>query len=243
MKVAVAQIPMAWTADENTTTILDHLARAKSLSADLVLFPECAITGYHRRVPEVAAPAVVEASLARIRAGCAALELPAMLGTPRFSEDGATVVNSAVAIGADGEVLALCEKSGLTASERRYFAPGRVRQRFSIGDVPCCAIFCREVRDLGDLRQELEGTGVVFWPSMIHFDLDGDHPDHVDVEMAQAFARTVGCWLVQCNWPASLNRPDLPGAGASLVISPGGEVVHRLPRDRSALDLVSLTID
>lgn len=243
MRVAVAQMPMAWTADENTATILDHLARAKSLSAEVVLFPECAITGYHRRVPEVAAPAVVEASLAQIRAGCAALGVAAVLGTPRFSEDGATVVNSAVAIGADGEVLALCEKSGLTASERRYFAPGRVRQRFSIGDAPCCAIFCREIRDLQELRHELEGTRVLFWPGMIHFDLEGEHPDHVDVEMAQAFARALGCWLVQCNWPGSLNRPDLAGAGASLVISPAGEVVHRLPRDRCALDLVSLTLD
>lgn len=243
MRIAVAQMPMAWTADENTTTILDHLGRAKSHSADLVLFPECAITGYHRRVPEVAAPAVVEASLARIRAGCAALELPAMLGTPRVSEDGAAVVNSAVAIGADGGVLALCEKSGLTASEQRYFAPGRVRQRFSIGDVPCCAIFCREIRDLQELRHELEGTRVVFWPSMIHFDLDGEHPDHVDMEMAQAFARTLCCWLVQCNWPGSLNRPELPGAGGSLVISPGGELVHRLPHDRPVLDLVTLTLD
>jgi predicted amidohydrolase len=84
VRIAIVQLPMHPTPDENTRCVLDYMAQAKVLEADLVLFPECATTGYHRGVPGQINRRLVRASLERIQAQCAALELPAIAGTPFF---------------------------------------------------------------------------------------------------------------------------------------------------------------
>lgn len=105
MRIAIAQMPMHWTLEENTRSVLAHLDQASALSADLALFPECSVTGYHRRVPGQVSRRAIAASLGRIQARCAALRLPALVGTPFFpSPADDRVWNAAVAIDADGQV-------------------------------------------------------------------------------------------------------------------------------------------
>ncbi|MBW3571534.1 MAG: hypothetical protein KY467_10540 [Gemmatimonadetes bacterium] len=53
-------------------------------------------------------------------------------------------------------------------------------------------------------------------------------------------AQTLGVYLVQCNWPHSLNDPTVASMGGSLVISPAGEIVHECPADQAGISLVTL---
>lgn len=244
-KITIVQMPMHSTPEENTRSVVDHLAQAKALSADMAVFPECSATGYHRRVPEQIRRRSIADSLEQIQAQCAALELPAVVGTPFFpgaEED--RIWNAAVAIGADGEIQAVCPKAGLTQSERRFFHPGSTRPTSSLGTVSCSALLCREVRDAEQLLPQLRGVDLAFWPGVISWDNDPyAHPDDdVTIAIAQACARTLGSYLVQCNWPNSVNRPELTAMGGSLVISPTGELVHQCPIDQAGISVVTVDV-
>src|SRR6266496_1334748 len=126
MRLALAQInPVVGDLDGNRDLILGRLGEAKANSADLVIFPELAVTGYP---PEdlLLRPGFVHAardSLERIAAETR--EIVALVGVPLFDGD----LYNACAICADGEVLGVYRKRFLpnygVFDEDRYFAPGR----------------------------------------------------------------------------------------------------------------------
>lgn len=243
MRIAIAQLQMHPTPEENTRCVLEHLAGARALGADVALFPECAASGYHRGLPPQVSRSGVAEALLRIRERCAALGQAAVVGTPYFpSRDEGRIWNAAVAIDAAGEVTAVCPKVGLTESEHRYFSPGDVRPRFRMGGAPCAVLLCREVRDAARAAPELAGARVVFWPGVIAWESGRPtHPESVVTrEIAAECARTLGAYLVQCNWATSLNDPELPGLGGSLVFSPSGALVHRTSPDAPCLEAVEV---
>lgn len=103
-------------------------------------------------------------------------------------------------------------------------------------------ILCREVRDAERLRPELGGVQVVFWPGAVAW--DSTRPVHPDDDFARDTARdcarTLGSHLVQCNWPQWLNDPGVTGLGGSLVVSPGGDLLHQCPLDEAGISIVTI---
>ena len=126
MRLALAQInTVVGDLDGNRDRILDALDEAREANADLVLFPELAVTGYppedlllrpgflraaHRSVAEIAR---------------AARGIVALVGTPYLDGD----LYNACAVCADREVKAIYRKRFLpnygVFDEDRYFARGR----------------------------------------------------------------------------------------------------------------------
>lgn len=245
MRIAIAQMPMGWTLEENTRSVLEHLAEAKALGAEIAVFPECATTGFHRRVPEQTSRGGIQEAIRQIQAECAAWQLPAIVGTPYFpSARESAIWNAAVVIDSGGALSAVCPKIGLTQSECAYFEAGVARPSFTVGSVSCAILLCREVRDAERLRPHLAGARVVFWPGAIAWNSTREtHPENmVTREIASVCARTLGAYLVQCNWAQSLNDPQASGMGGSLVISPSGEIVHECPVDRPGITVVTLDL-
>ncbi len=115
MRIALAQInPVVGDLAGNRALILDRLEEAKGAGADLVLFPELAVTGYP---PEdlLLRPGFVRAaeeSLEEIAR--AAHGIVAVVGTPHFDRD----LYNAAAVCAGGEVKALVPQA-LPAELRR----------------------------------------------------------------------------------------------------------------------------
>ncbi len=245
MKIAIAQMPMAWTVEENTRSILEHLAQAKTCGADVAVFPECATTGFHRRVPEQTSRDGIQQAIGRIRAECAVLGLPAIVGTPFFpTAQEVSIWNAALVIDSSGEVSAICPKIGLTQSESAFFHAGTARPTFILGSASCAVLLCREIRDAEYFRPFLTNVRVVFWPGVIAWNSPrATHPENVVTRgIASACARRLGVYLVQCNWAQSLNDPEVSGMGGSLVISPAGEIVHECSIDRPGLSIVTVDL-
>jgi omega-amidase len=246
LKIAIAQMRMAWTLERNTRSILEHLAQARTLGADLAVFPECATTGFHRRVPEQTSRAGIQQATRRIQAECAALKLPAIVGTPFFpSAEEVPIWNAALVIDSGGDIAAVCPKIGLTQSEATFFQAGTARPTFSLGSVDCAVLLCREVRDAEYIRPHLAGVRVVFWPGAIAWNSRrATHPENVVTrEIASACARTLGAYLIQCNWAESLNDPEASGMGGSLVISPAGEIIHECGVGQAGVSIVTAAPD
>lgn len=233
---------MRATCAENTASVVDHLPRAKALDADVVVFPECAVSGFHRQVPEQVNRREVDEAIARIRGECAALGIAAVVGTPFYPSAGdGEIWNAAVVIDQRGDVLAVCPKVGLTKSERLFFAAGDTRPTFTLGSVGCGLMLCREARDGEELRTPMGGARMMFWPGAIAWDSQPTDPDNVvTIDIASECARTLDSYVVQCNWSTSLNNPSITGMGGSLVIAPTGELLHRCPLDTPGISIVEI---
>src|SRR5256886_6469528 len=126
MRIALAQInPIVGDLAGNRAMILDGLEAAKTRSADLVLFPELAVTGYP---PEdlLLRPGFVRAAEQCVEAiAREARGTTVLVGAPHFDRD----LFNACYVLSGGEVKAVYRKRFLpnygVFDEDRYFAPGR----------------------------------------------------------------------------------------------------------------------
>src|SRR5258708_28236577 len=125
MRLALAQInTVVGDLDGNRELILARLADARDSGADLVVFPELAVTGYP---PEdlLLRPSFVAAAAQSLQLIAAETRgLVALVGFPHFDSD----LYNAAAVCADGDVKAIYRKRFLpnygVFDEERYFAAG-----------------------------------------------------------------------------------------------------------------------
>lgn len=244
-RLAIAQMAMAWTTADNTRSVLQQLGLAAQAGAALVVFPELAITGFHREIRREAQPAPVAAALAQVAAACAQHRIAAAVGAPAWIPGEPRPLNVHVLIDAHGQVQAQVAKIGLTPSEATFFAPGTApRPVATLAGWRCSSVLCREVEDDQALAAQLPPgrADLLLWPSLVGHDpaLMAAHgwPDYLP--LARAVARHSTAWLVQCNWPWALNTPESRHAGESAVIGPDGQLRLRLPRDAAGLAVFDL---
>jgi NAD+ synthase (glutamine-hydrolysing) len=135
--------------DENATKIIAACGRARDeFKADLVVFPELAVTGYppedllfrpglHRRVSH---------ALSRIRA--ASHGIAVVLGHPEATPEG--LYNSA-SVFADGELRTIYRKQRLpnyaVFDEKRYFIAGVAAQTYTLNDLEIGLSICEDIWD------------------------------------------------------------------------------------------------
>jgi NAD+ synthase (glutamine-hydrolysing) len=146
MRLALAQIDTTvGDLEGNRERILSSLQKAKEAAADIVLFPELAITGYP---PEdlLLRPSFIRAaerSLAEVARE--ARGIVAFVGTPHLERD----LYNACAVCAGGEVKAIYRKRFLpnygVFDEHRYFAPGRDLFLLEHGDVLVGPTVCEDI--------------------------------------------------------------------------------------------------
>lgn len=248
LRWAIAQPRMHWTLEGNLAETLAALEAAAAAGAAGCVCTELALTGFHRRLPELIDAAALAEAEARLRQACARLRIAAAVGMPTLGEGGA-LFNSHVYIDATGRELGRVHKRGLTPSEATFFTPGGERGWMRVGGLLATSVLCREMLDgdalLSELRAALPAGDaarrVIFWPSYI------GESDAVQAALCEAYragaqglARELGAWVLQSNWPEGLNLPGPQGFGASVVITPDGVRSSVLPRDEAALRLVSL---
>jgi predicted amidohydrolase len=126
MKIAIAVAQMDCVAGDvaaNVARIADLAAAARGLGAELVVFPECATTGYFLgdRLAELAEPP--DGETAR-RLAAVARENAVHLAVGAYTRDEGAVRNSQLLFAPDGRLLALYHKAHLFASERVACRPG-----------------------------------------------------------------------------------------------------------------------
>jgi omega-amidase len=245
--MAIAQQPMAWTTDENVEHILASLEIAANEDAQLCLFPELALTGFHRQIRTEARPEIVEPALRRVREACRAAGIAGLLGLPTFGVEG-SIRNSYAFIGADGEPGGTVHKNGLTPAELTFFAAGTTRPAMRFFGRNCSAVMCREIEDVDAIATQLatEPVQLMFWPSIVGHppgtiaEPEREVQDLGYRERAAAFARRLRSHLVQCNWPQALNAPEARYQGESKVYAPDGEILLTLPRDAAGVGVFNL---
>ncbi|HEY8103965.1 MAG TPA: NAD+ synthase [Gaiellaceae bacterium] len=238
MRLALAQInAVVGDLDGNRDRILAGLADARAAGAELVLFPELAVTGYP---PEdlLLRPAFVRAaeeSLREIAKACTGLT--ALVGTPWFDRD----LFNACAVCTDGEVKALYRKRYLpnygVFDEDRYFAPGRDLLLLRLGEILIGPTICEDIWQPGPPATDLSLAGAELIVNL------SASPYHVGKaedreEMLVTRARDNSSYLAFCNLVGG--QDELLFDGHSVVLDDEGEVLARAPGFEEALLVVDL---
>jgi len=238
VRLALAQInTVVGELEGNRRRILAALDEARSHRAELVLFPELAVTGYP---PEdlLLRPAFVraaEASLREIAAACT--DLVALVGTPWFDRD----LFNACAVCAGGDVRAVYRKRFLpnygVFDEDRYFAPGRDLLLLRLGDIVVGPTICEDLWQPGPPATDLSLAGAQLLANL------SASPYHVGKaeereEMLVTRARDNAAYLAFCNLVGG--QDELLFDGHSVVLDDEGEVLARAPGFEEALLVVDL---
>ncbi len=238
MRLALAQInAVVGDLEGNRERILAALADARAESAELVVFPELAVTGYP---PEdlLLRPAFVRAAEQSTRQIAAATDgLVALVGTPWSFAEG---LANACAVCVDGELHTLYRKRLLpnygVFDEERYFEPGTAGLVVPLRDMRVGLTVCEDVWQPGP-SADLAAAGAEVLVNL------SASPFHVGkAESREAMlatrARDNSLPLVFCNLVGG--QDELVFDGHSAVIAAGGDVVARAPGFAEHLLVVEL---
>jgi NAD+ synthase (glutamine-hydrolysing) len=238
MRLALAQInPVVGDLDGNRRLILEYLDEAKEQSADLVLFPELAVTGYP---PEdlLLRPGFVRAAESTVEAiAREARGTTVLVGAPHFDRD----LYNACFVLSGGEVRALYRKRFLpnygVFDEDRYFAPGRDLILLEHGQTLVGLTVCEDMWQPGPPATDLAlaGAELLVNISASPFYVGRDRERE---EMFVTRARDNSCFVAFCN--AVGGQDELIFDGHSCVLDDDGEVVARAGGFEEALLVVDV---
>lgn len=148
MRIAIAQLPFPVGAiDANTRRIIDTIRRARDeLGAELVVFPELAVTGYPPDDLLLRGDflGAVERALAEVAAACTGIT--ALVGAPLRRHGG--VRNAAVALADGGEVAAAykrCLPSYSVFDDNRHFVAGSEPCLLEVGGRRLGVTICEDI--------------------------------------------------------------------------------------------------
>lgn len=161
LRVATAQFrPQQGGIEANVARMVLFLREAGEAGAQVVVFPEAAVTGYLpdviARVSVPPASELVEAERV-LREGCAAAGVACVVGTPFVDSNSddeqgeeqaacCRCYNSATFIDASGNVVGRQHKMQLVPPDVSWATPGTVSNVFEFCGVQCAAIICHDKR-------------------------------------------------------------------------------------------------
>ena len=238
MRLALAQInPVVGDLEGNRTLILERLAEAKGNSADLVVFPELAVTGYP---PEdlLLRPGFIRAAeesvekIAREARGATVL-----VGAPHFDRD----LYNACYVCSAGEIKAVYRKRFLpnygVFDEDRYFAPGRDLVLLEHGKTLVGPTVCEDMWQPGPPATDLALAGAELLVNISASPFYVGRPDERE-EMFVTRARDNSCFVAFCNTVGG--QDELIFDGHSCVLDDEGTVLARAPGFAEALLVVDI---
>jgi NAD+ synthase (glutamine-hydrolysing) len=225
MRLALAQMnTVVGDLDGNRDLIHSRLDEARTGGADLVLFPELAVTGYPPEDLLLRSGFVRAAASSLEQIAAQARDIVALVGFPYFETD----LYNACAVCADGEVKAVYRKRFLpnygVFDEDRYFAPGRDLVLLEIGETLVGLTICEDMWQPGPPATDLALAGAQLLVNI------SASPFHVGKEvereeMLVTRARDNSCFVAFCN--AVGGQDELIFDGHSCVLDDEGEVVAR----------------
>ena len=240
LRVALAQIDSrVGDLEGNAEKIAAYIDRARDAGAELVLFPELALTGYPPEdllLKEHFLQATAEA-LAALAPG--AEGIVALVGFPERTDD----VHNALAVLCGGELRAVYRKSVLpnygVFDEQRYFQFGEGGAVLELGDARLGLTVCEDIWTPGPPASDeaLAGASLILNASASPYHAGkGTERERM---LAQR-ARDNLCAVAFCNCVGG--QDELVFDGHSVVVDHEGAVIARSPQFEEALTLATVDL-
>ena len=238
LRIALAQIDTTvGDIAGNVAKVQEHIARARHQGAELVVFPELAVTGYPPEDLLLKEHFLSDAHTAVQRLAAETKDIVALVGFPERAED----VYNAAAVLAGGEVRGIYRKTYLpnygVFDEERYFQSGSRGAVIEVGDVVVGLTICEDIWEPGPpLSDEaLAGaTVVVNLSASPYYAGKGEERENMLIQRARdSLAAVVFCNLVG-------GQDELVFDGHSVVIEHDGTVIARAHQFREELIVANI---
>ena len=224
----------------NTAKILDYLDRARQAHADLVAFPELAITGYP---PEdlVLRPAFLKDNLAAMERVVAASQgIAVLVGFVSVDPDTA----NAAALGYDGKLVDIYQKMYLpnygVFDEDRYFMRGNNCPVYTINGVKVGVGICEDIwYSVGPIAVQRDAGAEV----IVNINGSPFHSGKRFQRESMIATRAADNELFVAYLNAVGGQDELVFDGASLIYDSAGDLVKRGPAFQEDLILADLDIE
>ena len=236
VRVAMAQInPTVGDLSGNSAKILDFAKRAQQAGAQIVLFPELALTGYpiedlalSRDFLSASEAALEELAKAADKAGLGQMTL--VVGYPGFAENP-----SSWAIGANKAALITGGKiSGNYAKhhlpnysvfdEYRVFVPGQDLLTFEVNDLKFATVICEDIWQSGGPVAQISSSNVDLTLVLNGSPFETSKTDS-RLELVQSLAKAQGTAVAYVNLVGG--QDDLVFDGNSFVVDSSGKEIVR----------------
>jgi NAD+ synthase (glutamine-hydrolysing) len=228
LRIALAQLDLlVGDVHGNATRVIDTARRARTdLNADLVLFPELALSGYppedllfHRGFRRQ-----IEDGLAKVREQVRDVSL--MVGFPEYV--GNLIFNSAALIH-EGAIAAVHRKAELpnykVFDEKRYFLPGAQPSVADVKGFRCGLLVCEDIWEPEPAQlARSQGAELLIVINASPYEL---HKQRERETVARARVLDVGLPMAYVNMIGG--QDELIFDGNSFVMNAAGEVVMRAP--------------
>ncbi|MCX6624320.1 MAG: carbon-nitrogen hydrolase family protein [Acidobacteria bacterium] len=220
LKVAAVQFRSSFDIEDNRKRMISALERLAGEQVNVAVFPECALTGYHK-LPEMAVTGeAILAAEESIRRVCAAKKLAVVFGSV-YKING-KAYNTAVVFDSSGTLVERYGKVMLAGEQ--WATPGNHIAYFELEGVPSTVIICHDERYPELVRlPAIQGARVAYYIS---------HESGMKAESklvpyrAQIMARAVEnqVFVVAANAPG--NPADNSGShGQSRIVAHDGNIL------------------
>jgi predicted amidohydrolase len=219
LKVAAIQLRSSRNLSDNLSRITNSIHDCARQGARVVVFPECALTGYFEDMVTNLSAVQITTAAEQVAEACRQIGVYGIVGTAW--REGEKLFNSALIIAPTGKVIERYDKIQLA---ERWPQAGDHLSVFKVDGVPCSVIICHDERYPELVRLPvLAGAKVVFYVSH-ESGLRDEHKLNPYRAQIQARAVENDVYVVQANAPAN---PDTSGShGQSRIIAPDGNILH-----------------
>lgn len=230
-RIAVVQMAPEYANPEaNRVAIANLLSEAANKGAALVLFPECAISGYVFDSAEEAYPAcetIPGATTQMLETLCAERNIYAVVGL--LERDGDAIYNVAVVVGPQGFIAKYRKCHLPVLGVDRYVAKGDCLEMIDLGFVRVGILICYDIRFPEAARNlALQGADVLLVPT--------NWPQ--GAESAPEFMTRTRAWENRF-YVAACNRVGVEQGvrfiGRSQIVTPDGEIIQQADGETSTI--------
>ena len=226
IRIASCQFPVSADIRANCKWMMDQMIEARLKKADIVHFPECALSGY----PGVDTPSLegfdwdeLYRNTDSIMALAKNLKLWVVFGSIHRLSGDHKPHNSLYVINPQGEVTDRYDKRFCTGGDLKYFTPGDHFVIFNVNGVNCGLLICYDVR-FPELYREYRklGCDLIFQSFHNARQMKGSiHPVIMPIS-SQANAATNYLYM-------SLTNSSAPESWPCHFITPDGLIQNKLP--------------
>ena len=243
IRVARSQInPTVGDIKGNKDLIQRELKRAQQSGADIIAFPELAITGYP---PEdlLYNPDFIDAAKEAIeQIAKASLGIVTIIGYPEKDPNEGELYNSAAVI-SDGKIVDIYRKKLLpnygVFDERRYFSTGSPTATYSLGEIGIAVNICEDIWfDNGPTQmQSINGADVI-----ININASPYHRGKRETRLAMLQQRAKENDVVVCYVNLNGGQDELVFDGNSMILDREGNLTHEAEQFQDQLLLADIEV-
>ena len=232
-RIATCQFAVSDSIQQNSQQICAQMCKARKMGAEIVHFPECALSGYIGfDFPNFDGFDwdLLKEETNKITTLAGKLKLWVALGSVHQPNGSDSISNCLYLIGPDGKIVDRYDKRFCTAGEIRRFKPGNRFVFFTINGVKCSLLICFDLR-FPEIYRALYKRGInCVLQSFYNARQKGPSVHtHIMRQTMQANAATNYFWVSMSN--ASGYYSPYP----SCFIQPDGVIVRQLKQNKAGV--------